>query len=301
MLEKRFGLQRRPFPTTPDSSLYYPANPHERSLSILLRALREEEGLVLLTGEPGTGKTLLGQILLERLGEEVQSAFLPHTHFPSRAALLQAILFDLGLPYEEGHEQILRLRLTEAVLKACSENKRTVVVVDEAHLLDIDLLEELRLLGNLEAGRKAFQVVCLALPTLLTTLRNPRLACWNQRLAVRAILEAMDLEEATDYLLHHVRSAGGRPEAIFDDYGLNILAQGCRGIPRLLNQACHRAFHLAAEAEQDRIDTEVALEALAELGLNGETEAEIDPQPSPEIFSSFEIGRVSNQEKRKSA
>ena len=287
MYEARFGLKRRPFPPTPDSSLYYPSTPHEQALAPLLRAINEDEGSLLLVGEPGTGKTLLGQIFLERLGDGIVSAFLPHSQFTDRRGLLQTILFDLGLPYEDGTEQLLRLRLTEYALKAASDGKRFVVVLDEAHHLTPEMLEELRLLGNLEAGRKAFQVLCLAQTPIFETLKQPALAAWSQRLAVRGILPALTTEDAHDYLRHHLRLAGGRPEAIFDEAALETLARGARGIPRLLNQSAHQALQLADAGDLQQVDIECAAEALGRLGLEdagAEHEAILDlhavpPQP----------------------
>jgi MSHA biogenesis protein MshM len=268
MLEQRFGLTRRPFPATPDTSLYYPATAHEAALAALLRALRENEGLLLLTGDPGAGKTLLGQVLLERLDGDLVSAFLTNSHFPDRASLLQAILFDMGLPFEEGGEQLLRLRLTDQLLKNCAAGKRTIVAIDEAHHLSADLLEELRLLGNLEAGSdKAFQAVCLAQLTIVETLKQPLLAAWKQRMAVHAHLAPLSTEEAFDYLLHHLRLAGAKPDQVIDESGLEVLARGAHGIPRLLNQAAHQALVLADAAELDLVDAEAALEALAILGV----------------------------------
>jgi type II secretory pathway predicted ATPase ExeA len=276
MYEARFGLKRRPFPPTPDSSLYYPSTPHEQALAPLVRAVREDEGLALLVGEPGTGKTLLGQIFLERLGAGLVSAFLPHSRFSDRRGLLQTMLFDLGLPYEDASEQVLRLRLTELALKTAADAKRFVVVIDEAHHLTPEMMEELRLLGNLEAGRKAFQVLCLAQSPILQTLKQPALAAWNQRLAVRSILPALTAEEAHDYLQHHVRLAGGRPDKIFDDESLETLARGSRGVPRVLNQSAHQALQLADAGELDHVDVECATEALARLGIE-DSEAASEP------------------------
>src|SRR5713226_3599609 len=108
MYAKDFGLCRRPFPPTPDRALYYPATSHENALASLLRAVAEDEGFALLTGAPGTGKTLLCHCLLERLGDNAASAFLTNSHFPDRHSLIQAILFDFSLEYE-GSEQVLRL------------------------------------------------------------------------------------------------------------------------------------------------------------------------------------------------
>jgi general secretion pathway protein A len=196
------------------------------------------------------------------------SAFLANSHLADRTALLQAILYDLDLPYE-GTEQILRLRLTEQLLKNCAEEKRTLLVIDEAHLLSADLLEELRLLANLEAGRgKALQVILIAQPSLLQTLQDPQLDALRQRLAVRAVLEPLEAEEAYDYLLHHVRLAGGKPEKIFDETALEILARGTQGLPRLLNQAAHQALVLTKIGGMPQVDSEAVLEALARLGLS---------------------------------
>ncbi|MCS7045679.1 MAG: AAA family ATPase [Gemmataceae bacterium] len=268
MAEERFGLKHRPFPTTPDTAYYYPATPHETALAPLVRAIRDKEGLALLTGDPGTGKTLLGQLMLERLGDNVVTAFITNTHLADRAALLQALLFDLGLPYADGTEQVLRLRLTEAVLNHCREGRRTVAVIDEAQHLSPDLLEELRLLGNLEAGsEKAFQVVCLAQTPIAATLKLPEMTPWKQRLAVHVHLGPLSVEESFDYLRHHIRLAGGNPEKIKDEAGVGTRARATHGIPRLLNQAAHHALVLADAAAMDRIDVEVAIEALAAIGL----------------------------------
>lgn len=271
MYRQRFGLTGRPFPATPDSALYYPATGHEAALARLERGLADDEGVLTLTGPPGVGKTLLCHCLLERLGAGAASAFLTNSHFPDRTALLQAVLFELSLPYEDGGEQVLRLRLTDFLLKNCAAGRRAVLLVDEAQYLAADHLEELRLLGNLEAGRgKAFQVILVGQEGLREALAGPGLAALNQRVAVRAALEPMPLEESVDYLLHQVRRVGGRPEALFEDPALEILARAARGLPRLLNQAAHQALCVADAAELDRVDAEAALEALALLGLDTE-------------------------------
>ena len=268
-----FGLARRPFPATPDRFFYYPATTHETALANLLRAVEDDAGFSLLAGDPGTGKTLLCHCLLERLGPNVTSAFLSNSHIPDRLSLLQGILFDFSLPYEDGREQVLRLRLTDYLLKNCSGARRAVLLVDEAQHLSPDLLEELRLLGNLEAGRgKAFQVILAGQEGLMQTLSRPEMTACLQRLAVRARIEPLGIEEGVDYLLHHVRLAGGNPEAIWDEPALEILARGAKGVPRLLNQAGHQAMLLAHQAEMSRIDAEAALEALAMLGLETKME-----------------------------
>jgi general secretion pathway protein A len=285
MYEERFGLKRRPFAPTPDTALYYPATVHETALAALLRGLAEDEGFVLLTGVPGAGKTLLGYILLDRLDGTAATAFLSNSHFADRSALLQAILYDLGLPHEAATEQLLRLRLTENLLKNCAEERRTLIVIDEAHHLTADLLEELRLLANLEAGgSKAVQFVLFAQPSILRTLQQPELSSLHQRIAVRPVLGNLEVEEACDYVLHQVRSAGGKPDKIFEDTALEVLARGTHGIPRCLNQAAHQALTLADDGELAKVDAEAALEALAQLGLASEEPGEAD-QAHPNIHT----------------
>jgi general secretion pathway protein A len=281
MYEAHFGLKRRPFSSTPDSDYYYPATSHERALSTLQNAILDLEGIALLTGGPGTGKTLLCHRLLERLGPDINSAFLANSHLPNRTALLQSILFDLSQPYLGLSEHELRLGLMDHLLKTFEGGRRTVVMVDEAQHLDVDLLEEVRLLGNLEAklGR-ALQVVLVAQPGLSTTLSRPEAAGFQQRVAVRMTLEPLDRHEAADYLVQYIRAAGGRTQNIFTDEALEVLGGGSRGIPRLLNQAGHQALLLAHAANLAAVDAEVALEALSILGLQGDPGEESMEMPS---------------------
>jgi type II secretory pathway predicted ATPase ExeA len=268
-----FGLRRRPFPATPDVGCYYPATSHETALARLVRGLGEGEGPLLVTGVPGVGKTLLCHCLLDRLPAGTNTAFLTNSHLRDRASLLQAILFDLSLPYEGRGEQEMRLALTEHLLTNLSHNRSTILLIDEAQHLSPDVLEELRLLGNIEARTgKALQVILLGQPSLSERLQATELAALRQRLVVRLELETLPLPEAADYLLHHIRAAGGRPESVVGDEAVEVLARGTHGVPRLLNQAANQAFTLASEAGVSQVDVEAALEALAILGLGADNE-----------------------------
>jgi type II secretory pathway predicted ATPase ExeA len=278
MYQEQFGLRQRPFPSTPDPACYYPATSHERALARLRRGLDDGEGLLLLTGAPGTGKTLLCHCLLEHLPAAGNAVFLTNSHFRDRAGLLQAVLYDLSLPYQGLGEQEMRLALTDHVLKVYAEGRRIVLVLDEAQHLDADLLEELRLWGNLEArSGKALQVVLVGQVALADMLGRPELAAFSQRLAVRVRLDPLPLQEAADYLLHHLRVAGGRPERVLADEAVELLARRTQGVPRLLNQTAHAALTLAGEAGNSQVDVEAALEALALVGLDdGEEPAEAE-------------------------
>jgi general secretion pathway protein A len=247
----------------------------------LRRALADGESVVVLTGAPGTGKTVLCHCLLEGFGGGV-SAFLTNSHLPDRTALLQAILYDLSLSYA-GAEQELRLRLTDFLLASYRGGRPVILLVDEAQHLGTDLLEELRLLGNLEGGTgRAVQVVLAGQAGLLETLRRPELAALGQRVAARACIEPLGVEEAVDYLRHHLRAAGGRVEEVVTEEALELLARRTGGVPRLLNQAAHQALALADSGDSGTVDFEAALEALDVLGLGSDEapEALLDEQPA---------------------
>jgi type II secretory pathway predicted ATPase ExeA len=275
MHEKRFGLRQRPFPATPDCACYYPATGHARALERLSQAIDEQQGIAVLTGGPGTGKTLLAYSLLDRLGPDTASAFLTNSHCRDRTALFQAILYEWSLPYEVGTEQEMRLRLTEFLLQNAHKGRRAVLIVDEAQHLSADLLEELRLLGNLEAGAsKAVHVLLVGQESLLDAVRLPGMEALNQRLEVRVALGPLGVEEAADYLLHHLRRAGARAEAVMSEEALELLARSTRGVPRLLNQAARQALALADAVGAEQVDAEVVLEALGVLGIEAPEEAE---------------------------
>ena len=246
----------------------------KQRLQLLLSALEDGEGILALTGVPGTGKTLLCQCLLDRVGERYTCLSLTHTHFADRAGLLQALLFDLSQPHRGLSEQELRLGLIDHLAGLYAEGKRTLLVIDEAHHLSVDLLEELRLLGNLEGSDGcAVQIVLAGGPELLQTLAAPRLACLRQRLATRACIEPLPLEEAADYLLHHLRAAGAEAGTVIEAEALELIARCTAGVPRLLNQVTHQALRLAMQEGCASVELEVAMAALAVFGLAEADEA----------------------------
>jgi general secretion pathway protein A len=274
MYETRFGLRERPFRPGPSVERYYPSTTHERALNELLQAIQNDEGLALLTGDPGTGKTVVCLCLLERICKEHVTAFITHCPQPKRMDLLQAVLYDLSLPYQGQTEEELRLALLDFAIKNYQAGKRTVLIFDEAQHLSPELLEELRLLTNLDGSRgKAIQIVLAADVSILQRLERPEMALFNQRLGVRARLEPLGIHESADYLAHSLRAAASSNRSIISDEAIDILARGARGIPRLLNRATDRALELAGAADADQVDVEAAMEALALLGLGEDEES----------------------------
>jgi type II secretory pathway predicted ATPase ExeA len=273
MYVAHFGLRHRPFRPTPDPAAYYPATTHEHGLHQLRQALADEDGLALLTGEPGSGKTLLATLLVEKLADQAACVYLTNGHLAGPADLFQAVLYDLGEPYEGKTAQELRLSVTDGVLNRFAEGRRTVLLMDEAHHLSPSVLEELRQLGNLETrDGKAVQAILFALPEIDETLQRPDLRAFRQRLTTGAALDRLPTEEAADYLVHHLRIAGARPEAIVSDEAVELIVKASGGLPRLINQATHLALELTCQAGEGRMDVEGALEALSRLGLEATDE-----------------------------
>jgi type II secretory pathway predicted ATPase ExeA len=284
MFQTRFGLRRRPFRPIPDTDAYFPSTTHEAAIHLLQRGIVNDESLILLTGEPGTGKTLIARKLLESLDENVRTVLLTNSHVNRNGDLLQAILFDLGLPYQGLTEQVARLAVTDSCLEFYQRGGKTLIVVDEAHHLHPDVLEELRLLSNLEGKNgKAIQVLLVGLPEIERAIEMPSLAAFRQRLTVRAKLDALQADETAEFLCHHVSSADGDPEAFFGEDVLDIIthAAGCN--PRILNRVANLAMILAEEGEQDCVDAEAAVEAVTQLGLDPVKEAD-EPADDDQIL-----------------
>ena len=262
-----FGLTRRPFRPTPDTDAYYPAAGHEAALGGLRSAFAARDGLALLDGDPGTGKTLLALRFLEGLDAAVPRVLIPAPRFARPADLHQAILFDLGAEYRGLTEQELRLAVTEKLLGSLGGGLPTAIVLDEAQHLSADVLEEIRLLGNLETrSAKAAFVVLVAQPSLRERLPGGS-AAFAQRVAARCRVEPMSRQESAEFVRHQVKVAGGHPAALVSDEALDLFAARCQGLPRLLNQAASLAFTLAGAAGTDGVDAEAAVEALDQLGL----------------------------------
>jgi type II secretory pathway predicted ATPase ExeA len=267
----QLGLTRRPFRPTPDTDAYYPAAGHEAALGGLRSAFASRDGLALLDGDPGTGKTLVALRFLEGLGASFPRVLIPAPRFARPADLHQAILFDLGAEYRGLTEQELRLAVTEKLLASLGGGLPTVIVLDEAQHLTADVLEEVRLLGNLESrSAKAAFVVLVALPSLRERL--PLSAAFAQRVAARCRVEPLGREESIEFVRHQIKAAGGHPDTLVGGEALDLLAARCKGLPRLLNQAAALAFTLAGAAGADGVDAEAAVEALAQLGLSDQAD-----------------------------
>lgn len=270
-----FGLTRRPFRPTPDTSVYVPTAAHDAAFAAVQRAYADGDGVAVVGGEPGTGKTLLGLRFLESLPDDVQRVILHASPDTRPVELLQAVLFDLGQPYQGLSEQELRLAVRGELLAALGDGRSVVLVADEAQHLTAEACEELRLLGNLETKlSKAVFVLLLGLPA---EHRYP--PAFRQRVGVEKSLPVLDRDESVRFVRHQLRECGGRPEWLIDDEALHLLADHSGGVPRVLNRAASLAFEVADTAGHKQVDAEAVLEAVEQLGLvsNAPPEAAVLP------------------------
>jgi type II secretory pathway predicted ATPase ExeA len=248
MYENFFGLFERPFAVPPLAKRYFPATAIELARQTLVRCAQRAEGIGLVTGPAGTGKTLLCQVLAEQSRGQLEVALLASGRFNTRRSLLQAILFELGLPYREMEEGDLRLSLIDHLSPRTGGTNQSglLLIVDEAHALPLRLMEELRLITNLvRNGQARVRLILSGSPQLEERLASPKMTSFNQRVTARCYLEALDRTQTIGYIQNQIQQAQGKSESIFTADALEAIYHATDGIPRLVNQLCDHALLLA--------------------------------------------------------
>jgi general secretion pathway protein A len=265
-----FGLAEAPFSTTPDQRFLYLSDRHRDALAHLLYGVAERGGFVQLTGEVGTGKTTLCRYLLEHLPAHVDVALILNPAV-TRLELLASICDELRVPYPEGTASVKVLvdALSRHLLDAYARGRRTVVIVDEAQHLSVEVLEQLRLLTNLETGTaKLLQIILIGQPELLALMSRADLRQVAQRVAARCHLTPLTERETRGYVGHRL-SMAGQPAMIFDGAALRRVHRASGGVPRLINVLCDRALLGAYATHTDTVTGAIARRAAREVA--GET------------------------------
>jgi len=266
MYESLFGLVRRPFAAVPAADRYFPGSSCEAARSSLTRCIDRAAGAGLLVGPSGTGKTMLLNVLAQHFRPRMQVALLSGGHLASRKALLQAILFELGLPYRRVEEGDLRLSLIDYLTRGDKCPGGLLLLIDEAHALPLKLLEEVRMITNLvRGGQPCVHLVLAGGPAIEDRLASPKLESLNQRLAARCYLEPLAKAETRDYVRYQIAAAGGNVEQIFTPDALDAVYQATDGVPRVVNQVCDHALMLAYADDRRRLDAAAVERAWADL------------------------------------
>lgn len=242
MYTRYFGLIDPPFSIAPNPQYLYMSERHREALAHLLYGVDSHGGFVLLTGEVGTGKTTVCRCMLQELAENVDTAFILNPKLTT-TELLAAICDDLKIAYpEKASIKLLVDELHAYLLKSHANNRKTVVIIDEAQNLSTDVLEQLRLLTNLETNqRKLLQIILVGQPELLSILARKELRQLSQRITARFHLQALSKDEVVDYVHHRLAIAGGKG-TLFPLHVLKRIYKFSGGVPRLINLICDRSL-----------------------------------------------------------
>lgn len=257
LYEAFYGLREQPFSLTTDPRFLYLSLQHRRAFDELLTGLRRHEGLLLLTGDTGTGKTTLCRAVIDALGHRTFSALILNPYM-SDAEVLRTILRDFGLVTRDDirkgafeHADVPQLLDTlETFLRSLvALNSYAVVIIDEAQSLSARVLDQIRVLGSLEQdGRRLLQIVLVGQPMLVDTLRTDPMRALADRVSRRCALEPLPATDVHAYVAHRLQIAGGRGQVTFDADAMTRLADLSDGLPRRINLLCDRALEIGRVA-----------------------------------------------------
>lgn len=264
MYRKHFGMKRTPFSIAPDPRYLYMSEQHREALAHLIYGIRSDGGFVLLTGEVGTGKTTTCRRLLDTLAKNIVAAFIIHPTY-SVVELLAAVCDEFGISYPRKTSiKALVDRINVFLLELNARHKKAILIIDEAQNLSPEVLEEIRLLTNLETNeRKLLQIILVGQPELRDKLARPELRQLAQRIVARCHLEALSKADVSLYVNHRLGVARGRSE-IFSKDALDSLYVYSGGIPRLINIICDRALLGAFVRENAIVDRATLAKAARE-------------------------------------
>jgi type II secretory pathway predicted ATPase ExeA len=269
MYKQFFGLNKNPFEISPDPFFYHATPRHNEALANLHYGVGRRKGFIVITGEVGTGKTLLVRCLLAELRKNNIAFGYVFNPLLSTNEFFQYIMADLGLQYSGRTKTEMLLDLNRFLIQRHARGLITALVVDEAQALRPELLEEIRLLTNLETSQqKLLQIVLMGQPELEGVLDSPSLRQLKQRVSLRCQLLPLDQEQTRSYVLGRLERAGAKDgEPIFDDPALARVYEFSRGIPRIINNLCENSMVNAYARQIRTVTPEMIAEVAADFRL----------------------------------
>lgn len=260
-----FGLTEPPFELTPNPRFLFFSTKHREALNHLLYGVRERKGFVQLTGEVGAGKTTLCRAMLDQLGDNFSTALILNPVMDADS-LMKAIAMEFGLK-PKGLDRLETVAiLNEFLLQEMEKDRAAVLIIDEAQDLSNELLEQVRLLSNLETdSRKLLQIVLMGQPELRDRLNHPGLKQLRQRITVRYHLWPLTLAELRQYVQHRLAIAGGKGAPFFTLPALWRIQRYSAGVPRLINSVCDKSLLAAYVTQREVIDYRMVARAVREL------------------------------------
>jgi len=264
--EAFFGLRSRPFSPLPRVDTFVAVAPLREPLNALIRCIEQDQGIGVLTSPAGSGKTLLCRKLYQHFREIRRSVLLTTARFPTRRALLQAILFELKHPYVGLSEQEARLRVLDLLQASPHPMNRMLLIVDEAHLLSAKGIEELRTLTDYEIdGKPGISLILSGQLELEELLTEPSMSALNQRVGCHVCIEPLTFEESGQYIRDRLRYAGSDGLTVFTPEAVHLICTASEGNPRRINQLCDHSLLIAFAEEKRPVDEQIVRAALLDL------------------------------------
>ena len=241
-----FGIKELPFTLTPNTNYFFGLPSHKEAIQVLLTAIKTGEGFIKVTGEVGTGKTLICRKLLNELPAHFMAAYIPNPYL-TPTELRRAVASELNVVLtDHTDQQEFTQRIQQRLIHIHQQNKGVVLIIDEAQALPIESIEALRLITNLETeSRKLLQVVLFGQPELNDKLSLPELRQLKQRITFSYNLQLMDGDQVYQYVKHRMKVAGYSGSDLFDRQCCSLLFKASKGTPRIVNVLCHKALMLA--------------------------------------------------------
>ena len=249
-----YKFKEYPFNTTSDPGFFFPSSRHEEAFSHLVYGITARRGIVVITGEIGTGKTTLCRTLLNRLDKSVKTALILNPNF-SDLQLLQMIINDLGISYVKKTKLDLVGAISLFLIEESAQGNNVVVIIDECQSLNVRQLEQIRLLSNLETEKeKLLQIILVGQPELGEKLQNPALRQLTQRVSVHYHMLPLQKAEVGLYINHRLKIAGADPQLQFTPQAIETIYDLSKGTPRVINIICDRALLAGFARETFTID-----------------------------------------------
>lgn len=268
MYETFYGFKEKPFSLLPDPGFLFLSEKHSTAFTMLEYGLMNQAGFTVITGEIGSGKSTLIRHLLDEIGNEITVGLVSNTH-RTFGELLQWVLLAFNLEYRDKKKVELYQTLADFIVKEYSQNRRTVLIIDEAQNLDAEALEELRMLSNINADKnQILQLILVGQPGLRETLKLPELHQFAQRIAVDYNLQPLNLEETWRYIRHRLQVAGGDPN-LFDTKACAAVYYYASGTPRLINVLCDTALVFGFGEQKRKIDVDLIVRVAHEKQKGG--------------------------------
>jgi len=267
MYTQYFGLKEKPFAIAPDPRYLYMSELHREALAHLLYGISNDSCLILLTGDVGTGKTTVSRCLLEQLPEKANIAIILNPKL-SILELFKTICEELGIPVSPNSSSVKTYidSLNSYLLDTHAKGRSAALIIDEAQHLDIEILEQLRLLTNLETNtHKLLQIILLGHPELRQILSSPELSHIDQRITSRYHLRPLEADDVEKYILHRINIAGGPDTPLFSRKAIKHIIKISQGIPRTINVLCDRALLGAYTENKDHVDLQIMKKAAREV------------------------------------